>query len=671
MADLKEAAAYESPNSINVTAKADVDTIKLKKDHLGLVYKGNLDLSSLNSSSEDDNDDMFTTAKHKDNTSSRHSSNDDLSAIHRNAFISPTKRILKPPLLNIGTISEPVHSNRTAHLSRDNAFEKSEVPSLKTQVNILSGIEKDMFAPRQSNDAMSSRISVRSASDSVLMEAIYDDDYYDSEIRGEDDTVHDIIPVDEYDVQFKRSEKLSSATNKLLGHEQLSAKGNSIAKKQSLFNSEFDEETEVIFLADLPGEEMSEDDSSSDGLPALQEPVAPHWSIFRPKVDKPEDRELLSLPDISSINYQEDVVEMKSPEVYQSSCIQAPTPTAAWKASAAAGTDNGVNLTAYQEETTSLQGEDTFLLVDYSDPMDTGRPEVKWFDGKEQLAAARINPHHIPVLVSAEEAEDIEAVPPKIIVKVKMSVKFQLLHGYDWSTSQNSNSSQLRKLLLKQGSAAKTALSMPHSFFGTAAKNRGAHRVLFPEDTLKPSPSYSSKDAKSKYSMSATDSNKDKAELSLHGVCVRFAMYAPDEVSIATWPVQRTIVKINDIDVKFYRKNHRTKKVLGYWKSQVPRETNAPILHVHLDTFVETVSKSHGSESRYSTVGAINSAGVVSNSESAKFDSDHDIEHVNKISIVLLPLSCHLDGKLYRYILMLLILFISLLSFSLICSTIS
>lgn len=496
---------------------------------------------------------------------------------------------------------------------------------------------------------MSSRMSTRSMSECGLMEAIYDDDYFAGEETAED--------VGQFDIKFKRSEKLSTGAsgNNDLAEDSLAYVRNKKSNKhKSLFNSEFDEETEALFLADLPGNDdeygSSDDEDNADyvGISSTaikrndqKQPAS--WSIFRGDVHHVlEDEELASLSDYDSSKYHE-IAEIKSvapPDPPKS-------PVAAWKASAAAGTDEGANVAAYQEESSVLHGEDTFLVVDYSDPTDNSRPEVKWFDGKESLAPSRVNPHHIPMLVSSEVAEENELVQPKILVKVTMSVKFQLLHGHDWSSADNSDAAILRKKLLKK--AGQIHSKNDRAVSSEKSIRKHGHRVLFADEarvdkfgeTVSKSPGIG-KESNPPDTLS-THMNKDRAELSLHGVSVRFALYAPDEDAISTWPVQRTIVKINDIDVKFYRKNHRTKRILQYWKSQVPRESNAPILHIHLDTFVDTVSKAkqRASNSDHSSdEGKMRNEGVGDGLQ----EGSSGVEHVNKISIVLLPLSCHLDA---------------------------
>lgn len=659
MADLKKAGEYVPHRSKTVRGEVESEKkyIKTRNDH---CFR-NLDepLNSFSSQSNDETDDIFYVRKRSDDISSKHSSSEDLNAAHSMKSLTPPARktVLRPPALLQDQVT--FNSGAARHLFQDDKEGRQieDFENLAEPMNILRNIDKDMFAPKNNDDNMSSRMSIRSNSESVLMEAIFDDDYF---VQHDNANLRSQKDLGEFDIQLKRSEKLSTCS-KIVPEQNLSYIQNSNnRKKKTLFNSAFDEETEAIFLADLPADDMSDeesDDSSQDvymNQYSAERDKKPQWSLFRPKPDDPYDRELLSLPDASEFkdSLQSQVIEVN---------LAPPIPVALWKVHAAAGLDQGANVASYKEESTVLQGEDTFVVVDYSDPMDNSQPEVKWFDGKEELAAGRINPHHIPMLVSNEEAEDIEAVQPKILVKVVMSVKFQLLQGKDWSTNQESSAAALRKQLLRRGglyiTKGESAAFIGNERSTGTKKHSVKHKVLFADEEPTKKDRCANNTIKGSAPQGSSAVNKDRAELSLHGLSVRFAMYAPDEDNIVRWPVQRTIVKVKDIDVKFYRKNHRTKMVLGYWKSHKPGETDAPILKVHLDTFVDTVSRAHLKEDEADEPGLGGKGLDSTDARVSESNINRDIEHVNKISIELLPLSCNLDGTsfsahilLYPYI---------------------
>lgn len=85
----------------------------------------------------------------------------------------------------------------------------------------------------------------------------------------------------------------------------------------------------------------------------------------------------------------------------------------------------------------------------------------------------------------------------------------------------------------------------------------------------------------------------------------------------------------------------------GYWKSKVPREINAPVVKVHLDTYVDTVLKSQAKGEAESDSPAYPSKKFIESPPPV--EDIRDVEYVNRVSIVLLPLSVHLDGEnVYR-----------------------
>jgi hypothetical protein len=269
----------------------------------------------------------------------------------------------------------------------------------------------------------------------------------------------------------------------------------------------------------------------------------------------------------------------------------------------------GYNLTTYQEERSRLQGEDSFVVVDtISEGEANEAPEQgRWLSGQKELKQSQINPYHVPIVTSNDiDIPEFENQPPRVIIRLTISaIRFRLYSGSDWAVPE--------------------APYGPHSL----AIQRRMKAIKFHEDMLHLK---RSKSKHEKHNQSSATYKKppvqtrDIIELILHTATLHVRMYDLSLESPATTPIKLQMIRVHDILVTHTRPGLRTRRVLGYWRSdKTPRESNAPMLQI--------------------TVASYSCPSVQVAAYDVKSNKARDaMNSLHRMSISLLPLRCYLDA---------------------------
>lgn len=140
VADLKDAAEYELPQA--PTPRAGGAAVTPRQQSADHIQSSTTEYSSSEPTSDED-EDMFTEHR-RESSSSKHSSHDDLHAAGL-AVASPAGRVVLRPVLHTSHKNHMMHTGNVHHLTRDSGVEPD-----KKALNLLSGIDRDMFAPKAS-----------------------------------------------------------------------------------------------------------------------------------------------------------------------------------------------------------------------------------------------------------------------------------------------------------------------------------------------------------------------------------------------------------------------------------------------------------------------------------------------------------------------------------------
>jgi hypothetical protein len=266
---------------------------------------------------------------------------------------------------------------------------------------------------------------------------------------------------------------------------------------------------------------------------------------------------------------------------------------------------HGYNLTTHQEERSRLQGEDSFVVVDtISEGEANEAPEQgRWLSGQKELQQSQINPYHVPIVTSNDiDIPEFESQLPRAILRLAISaIRFRLYSGSDWTVPG--------------------APFGPHSL----AIQRRLKAIKVHNDMLHLK---KSKNRNESYNQASSADKKppvqtrDIIELILHTVSAQVRMYAVSLESPATTPVKLQMLRIHDILVTHTRRGLRSRRVLGYWRSdKTPRESNAPMLQI--------------------TIASYSCPSAQSTDKVAEIDL---VDSLHRMSISLLPLRCYLDA---------------------------
>lgn len=271
----------------------------------------------------------------------------------------------------------------------------------------------------------------------------------------------------------------------------------------------------------------------------------------------------------------------------------------------------GHNLTTHLEERSRLLGEDSFVVVDtVSEAEANEAPDHgRWLSGQRELKPSQINPYHVPVVTSNDiDVPEFERKAPRALIKLAISaVRFRLYSGYDWTGPDHPHGPHALAVQRR----VRAIDDHNSSMHIRSAKSR--HNAAF--------------DPKQQSNKKPPVQTRDIIELIFHKIALQVRMYAISHEDALVTPVKLQSLRIHDVLVMHTRPGLRSRRVLGYWRSdKAPRESSAPMLQVTVATYSSPLPNE----------------GI--QGQQNKTDSAESVDSLHRMSISLLPLRCYLDA---------------------------